>query len=76
LFVLSGFLVTGIILRDSQQLQVLRTFYIRRGFRIWPLVYLGHISYGPYLYHFVIMFLGDDIAMGSQWAAGSSGAMP
>jgi peptidoglycan/LPS O-acetylase OafA/YrhL len=33
-------------------------------FRRPRLVYLGQISYGPYLYHFVIKFLGDDIAEG------------
>jgi peptidoglycan/LPS O-acetylase OafA/YrhL len=52
LFVLSGFLVTGIILRDSRQLQVLRTFHIRRGFRIWPIYYLTIFALllaGPWL---------------------------
>jgi peptidoglycan/LPS O-acetylase OafA/YrhL len=39
-FVLSGYLITSIILRNNSEPQFLRTFYIRRGLRIWPVYYL------------------------------------
>jgi peptidoglycan/LPS O-acetylase OafA/YrhL len=43
-FVLSGFLITTIILRDGQEPQFLRNFYIRRGLRIWPIYYLAILA--------------------------------
>ncbi|MBV8385020.1 MAG: acyltransferase, partial [Planctomycetaceae bacterium] len=39
-FVLSGYLITSIILRDGDSPGFLRTFYIRRGLRTWPIYYL------------------------------------
>jgi len=39
-FVLSGYLITAIILRNSRERGFLLNFYARRGLRIWPIYYL------------------------------------
>jgi peptidoglycan/LPS O-acetylase OafA/YrhL len=39
-FVLSGYLITAILIRHEGSPRLLRNFYVRRGLRIWPVYYL------------------------------------
>jgi peptidoglycan/LPS O-acetylase OafA/YrhL len=39
-FVLSGYLITSIVIRHTLSWQFLNSFYLRRGLRIWPIYYL------------------------------------
>lgn len=40
-FVLSGYLITAILLKHAGTPGLLRSFYLRRGLRIWPIYYLA-----------------------------------
>ena len=51
-FVLSGYLITQIILKHGEEPGFLKTFYVRRTLRIWPIYYLGLmviVVLAPYL---------------------------
>jgi len=44
-FVLSGYLISTIILEHTGERGFFKTFYIRRGLRIWPIYYLLLLVY-------------------------------
>ena len=51
-FVLSGYLITTILLTHGRTRGFLRSFYVRRGLRIWPIYYLALlaiVALGPIL---------------------------
>jgi peptidoglycan/LPS O-acetylase OafA/YrhL len=43
-FILSGYLITSIILKNSGRPGFYRTFFARRAFRIWPIYYLSILA--------------------------------
>jgi peptidoglycan/LPS O-acetylase OafA/YrhL len=52
-FVLSGYLITAILIRHEGSPSLLRNFYVRRGLRIWPVYYLTILAVvvaGPWLH--------------------------
>jgi peptidoglycan/LPS O-acetylase OafA/YrhL len=51
-FVLSGYLITAILIRHADSPRLLRNFYVRRGLRIWPVYYVTILALaivGPWL---------------------------
>ncbi|CAN5245545.1 acyltransferase [soil metagenome] len=55
-FVLSGYLITNILLNTWQSPKYFRTFFARRTLRIFPLYYLS-----LFLFFYIMPFLGYDI---------------
>jgi peptidoglycan/LPS O-acetylase OafA/YrhL len=78
-FVLSGFLITGILLDDRERPHALRTFYIRRSVRIWPLYYVFLIGYAivvlPHLGAAASAFIWYVLYL-SNWSDIANGALP
>lgn len=63
-FVLSGFLITGILLDSCRRKHALKTFYLRRTFRIFPLYY-GYLIVAFLL--LPLLHLAAPIAWTNQW---------
>lgn len=64
-FVLSGFLIAGILIDNRGSANFFRTFYFRRACRIFPLYYLWLVAFGLAAY---------GIGAGNRWLF--DGAMP
>ena len=43
-FVLSGYLITTIIITNDNNVEFFRSFYVRRSLRIWPIYYLSILA--------------------------------
>ncbi len=81
-FVLSGFLITGILVDDKEKPKALRVFYVRRFLRIFPLYYLlllvyfvwlprpfsESIWYFVYLSNWSWLFYGGLPGLGHVWS--------
>src|SRR5262245_25669872 len=59
-FVLSGYLITSIILEHRQSPRFLPRFYLRRGLRIWPIYYLCLL---------LLLVFGPSLPRPTDWGA-------
>lgn len=57
-FVLSGYLITSILIRHEGSPRFLTNFYVRRGLRIWPIYYLTVLA---------IVFLAPLLPVPTRW---------
>lgn len=66
-FVLSGFLITDILMRSLGQENFLRNFYMRRALRIFPLYYLSLVIFLVILPAFKSFPVNLDYYVDNQW---------
>lgn len=61
-FILSGYLITGILIANRDTPRMLAAFYVRRALRIWPVYYLALLAA-------VSLHLAVGYARGGAWPA-------
>lgn len=61
-FILSGFLITSILIANRDAPRMLASFYVRRALRIWPVYYLALVAA-------VALHLGVGFAKTGSWPA-------
>jgi peptidoglycan/LPS O-acetylase OafA/YrhL len=76
-FVLSGYLITSIILKNYDKKDFIKNFYIRRSLRIWPIYYLVLLLFvainpllsQPYRLDDLLSYLTYTQGVGRYWGA-------
>lgn len=76
-FVLSGFLVGGLLIREYQREQrvSLGRFYLRRGLKIWPAFYVLLALYGAFEYRFGATFSWRGVLLEAMYLQNYVGSM-
>lgn len=66
-FALSGFLITGILIDTKEARNYLKSFYVRRALRIWPLYYA--VITGLFLLALALPRVSPSMPIRAEWAS-------